>query len=75
MQSETQPDDAADGSTDEFDLDRENTHDKPIDVTDLGDAVHVKETFRDGSTRTEIYTEEQARKLHARLNEIFGEDN
>jgi len=67
-----------DDSTD-YDLDADNTHDKPIDVTTVsggmsGDSVHIKETFSDGSHSTDIYTEEQARKLFDELKQIYGDD-
>jgi len=68
-----------DESTDEYDLDADYTHDKPIDVSAVsggsgGTSIHVKETFADGSYNTDIYTEEQGRKLFARLKEIYGDE-
>jgi len=66
-----------DDSTD-YDLDADNTQDKPIDVSSVsgpnGDSVHIKETFSDGSYSTDIYTEEQARKLFDELKQIYGDD-
>jgi hypothetical protein len=39
-----------------------------------GDSVHIKETFSDGSHSTDIYTEEQGRKLFDELKQIYGDD-
>lgn len=69
---------AHDDSTD-YDLDIDNTQDKPIDVTTVsggsgGDSVHIKEMFSDGSWSTDIYTEEQGRKLFDELKQIYGDD-
>lgn len=69
---------AHDDSTD-YDLDIDNTHDKPIDVTTVsggmvGDTVHITEMFSDGSHDTNIYTEEQGRKLFDELKQIYGDD-
>jgi hypothetical protein len=63
----------------EYDLSTDNLHEKPIDVTEVsggpnGNSVHVKETFADGSYSTNIYTEEQGRKLFDRLKEIYDDN-
>jgi hypothetical protein len=64
----------------EYDLDRDNTHDKPIDVSVLsdgprGDTVLIEETHADGSHSTDIYTEEQGRKLFDRLKAIYDDSD
>jgi hypothetical protein len=73
---------AEDGSedSDKYDLDRDNTHDLPIEVSVVsggrtGDSVLIKETFGDGSHSTEVYTEEQGRKLFDRLKDIYGDSD
>jgi len=69
-----QTDDATDAQ--EYDLDAENIHAKPISVTESGGpvyAVRVAETHKDGSKRTEHYTPEQARKLRDELNDLLNE--
>jgi hypothetical protein len=73
MQGNTD-DDATDAQ--EYDLDAENIHAKPITVTEAGGstyAVRVTETYKDGSEHTEHYTPEQARKLRDELNDILNE--
>jgi len=71
MQDQTDADDAQ-----EYDLNAENIHAKPISVTESDSIVHavrVAETYKDGSERTEHYTPEQARKLRDELNDLLNE--
>jgi len=79
------PDEATttDATGDEYNLSKDSVHEHPVEVKTTGTkgeehefgsdgiSVHIEETFSDDSTTTVIYTEEQARKIRDRLNDVF----
>lgn len=70
-------DDEEEDEFEEWDLDRENTHAKPVSATATNGrtyAVRVEEVHKDGSKHTDHYTEEQARKLLSDLQDVLDDE-